>query len=763
MNWKNVHLILVREVRDQLRDRRTLFMIFVLPLLLYPLLGLSLFQITQFIREQPTKILVVGFEEPKGFPELVRADDDGTLHFADELFSKVDNVRLLQLTMGKPDDLNPASAAPPPQAKGEKTSADLAAEQLVQNGDYEAVIYFPPDFNAKLSEFRDRLKAVDRRQAGTAVEVDRLHVPSPRLYYNTAKEKSQLAYVRMREVFEKWTDAIGQQNLASRNLPALTAKPFDFAPFDVAEKQERDAALWSKILPFLLLIWALTGAFYPAVDLCAGEKERGTLETLLSSPAERNEIVWGKLLTVMLFSVTTAVLNILSMGLTGSLVMSQVPNFGPPPPLAPIWLFLALLPMSALFSALCIALASFARSTKEGQYYLMPLVLVTMPLVILPMAPSVELSLGISLIPVTGVVLLLKAMLEGRYLEAIPYIPPVVAITGSCCLLAVRWAVDQFNSESVLFREGERGGLTLWFRHLLRDREDTPSVAGATLCGVLIMTIYFFMSMAISPPSAVNISYLVKSTLTTQLVVILLPTLLMTVICARSFRQTLLLSLPSSKWAIPSAVLLALALHPTTLVIGQVLQKLYPVNPEIAKFGAFMFDAIQLHPWIVVATFALVPAVFEELAFRGFILSGFRHVGHRWRAIALTSLFFGLSHAAAVQQAINAAMLGLLLGYLAVQSGSILPGIAYHVTHNAAALILPIFLGPVIAEREPWGWVAHLSPQSTIETYHPFIVAAGIIAAGAVLRRVAQWPASLSYEEELTEAIRERSEAVTAA
>src|ERR1700741_435718 len=108
---------------------------------------------------------------------------------------------------------------------------------------------------------------------------------------------------------------------------------------------QRSAAMWSKILPFVLLIWALTGAFYPAVDLCAGEKEGGTLETLLSSPAERIEIVWGKLFTVMLFSVTTAVLNIRSMGITGSLVMKNLPGFGPPPPLAPLWLFIALLPV----------------------------------------------------------------------------------------------------------------------------------------------------------------------------------------------------------------------------------------------------------------------------------------------------------------------------------------------------------------------------------------------------------------------------------
>jgi len=746
MNWKNVHLILVREVRDQLRDRRTLFMIFVLPLLLYPLLGMSLFQITQFIREQPTKVLIVGFQEPADFPKLVRTDDDGTVHFADELFRNAESVRLLQL-------VKPAADAP-------QEIVDAAARAAVQNGEYEAIVQFPPDFNAKLLAFREKLSTVDEAgSAAQSADVERMLIPSPEIYYNTAKEKSQLAYVRLREVLDRWSDAIGRQNLTSRNLPASTARPFDYEQHDVADKHERDAALWGKILPFLLLIWALTGAFYPAVDLCAGEKERGTLETLLSSPAERIEIVWGKLFTVMLFSVMTAVLNILSMGITGSVVLKHLPNFGPPPPLAPIWLFLALLPMSALFSALCIALASFARSTKEGQYYLMPLVLVTLPLVILPMAPSIELNLGMSLIPVTGVVLLLKAMLEGRYWDVLPYMLPVTLVTGGCCLLALRWAVDQFNSENVLFRESERGGLGIWIRHLLRDREDTPSVPAALLCGVLILTVYFFMSVAIPRPATLTFEYFMTTAVVVQIAAILLPTLLMTVICTRSVRQTLLLYVPPS-FSLPGAVALALVLHPSVLVLGALLKRLYPVNPELLK----MNEALQGgSTWIIVAVMALVPAIVEELAFRGFILSGLRHIGNRWRAIVISAMFFGLCHNAAVQQAINAALLGLLLGYLAVQSGSIVTGMAFHVTHNTAALLLPSLVGNWILDNPEWKWVAQLSEKGGLETYHPLIVAAGIVVAGAILRRFAKMQAALTYEEELSEAIRERSEQATAA
>ena len=91
----------------------------------------------------------------------------------------------------------------------------------------------------------------------------------------------------------------------------------------------RRAAFWSKVLPFVVFIWALTGAFYPAVDLCAGEKERGTLETLLSSPAERSEIVMGKLLTIMGFSSATSLLNLLSMAITGTAVIVLQPGSFP--------------------------------------------------------------------------------------------------------------------------------------------------------------------------------------------------------------------------------------------------------------------------------------------------------------------------------------------------------------------------------------------------------------------------------------------------
>src|SRR5207248_2206393 len=140
--------------------------------------------------------------------------------------------------------------------------------------------------------------------------------------------------------------------------------------------------LLGRVFPFILVMWSLAGALYPAVDLCAGEKERGTMETLLISPASREEIVWGKFLTIWVFSAATALLNLLSIAFTTWRFSGDVPGatFGAP---ALFWAVLLLLPLSAFFSAVCLSVGAYARSSKEGQYYLMPLFLVTMPLIFL--------------------------------------------------------------------------------------------------------------------------------------------------------------------------------------------------------------------------------------------------------------------------------------------------------------------------------------------------------------------------------------------
>ncbi|HEY4759548.1 MAG TPA: ABC transporter permease subunit, partial [Thermoguttaceae bacterium] len=306
MTFCNVKLILAREIRDQMRDRRTLFMIVVLPLLLYPLLGISFFQLAQFLQEQPSEVLILAGQNLEQLPPLFE-----NKQFAARLFSDEDRADLLELYFA-PDE--------PREKIQDKNGWLEEARRQVEAGRFDAALYFPPDFVERLNYFRQAIEDRVRNRAAIKDSPDlkiHLSVPSPEIIYTTATEKSQIAFVRLSEVLRRWTELIGEENLVAGGLPSEAIRPFTLESADLAlESGLRGAATWAKIMPVMLLIWALTGAFYPAIDLCAGEKERNTLETLLSSPAQRSEIVLGKLAAIMLFSVVTAVLNLLSVGIT---------------------------------------------------------------------------------------------------------------------------------------------------------------------------------------------------------------------------------------------------------------------------------------------------------------------------------------------------------------------------------------------------------------------------------------------------------------
>src|SRR5262249_34935329 len=136
-------------------------------------------------------------------------------------------------------------------------------------------------------------------------------------------------------------------------------------------------------------------------------------------------------------------------------------------PLGLIGCVVLLLPLSAFFSALALAIGAFARSSKEGQYYLVPVFLVTMPLTLASMVPGVELNLFTSLLPVAGVSLLMQRVIASSSVQQVPwlYFGPVLAMLCLCGWFSLRWAVFQFRREAVLFREAERLELGLWVRY----------------------------------------------------------------------------------------------------------------------------------------------------------------------------------------------------------------------------------------------------------------------------------------------------------
>ena len=803
----NALLIFVREVRDQLRDKRTLFMLIVLPLLLYPTLGIGMFYATLMFNEAPRNVVVLGADELPS-TSLLATTDDGRYQIDPKYFGNPADAEKLRVATDAEFDRPPveviADPATDPFAReralrveaatavadqvgqleqlraeigpllgqDERSQTDLATESLTADqrqrladlelaadaltqqisqrlaaADIQILMLVPDGFRQELEEFNQQIGNRDPN-----ADPDELTArPRPQIVQNTADEKSAAAVRRVNAAVRAWERTLLSERLKEANLPSELAQPVNATPLDVARSEERAANVWSRLFPFLLILMSVTGAFYPAIDLGAGEKERGTMETLLICPATRGEIVTGKFFTVFAFSLITTVLNILSMGATGGFLI-DVASVGPssgfelPPPSALAWVVLFALPMAAMFSALSLALAMFARSSKEGQYYLTPLVTVTIGLALFASAPQIGISPFYSIMPVVGPALLLKGFLSpGTTENLLWYLPPVLISSVGYSVLALWWARDQFDREEILFREADRFDLASWLRQLITEKAETPTFAEGLVCLFILMLLQLVALKVFRPLMLEGSAQaIMTSVVMQQTLMLLLPAVLLGFALTANIRKTFLLYLPSPR-LLAAGFALPLLLHPLTLELSAFLDQHFfePLPESFAKALEPLSDS-AVPWWIAVAVFALTPAICEEVVFRGFLLTGFS-TGRRWTlGIICSSLAFGLIHVVP-QQVFNAALLGLVLGVLATRSGSLLPGIAFHVIYNGLQVARTRAVESAI-DFAAWPDAIVTAEETGLRYGWGLLVVCGVIAAGVLIWLVRQ-PISRRFEK----------------
>ncbi len=438
MRWPIVRLIAFREARDQLRDRRTMFLILGLPLLMYPLfvgVGIVSFSI---LKDKKLVVGVVGAEFlPKPGVDIAAATGGpaGVAFQMKQFPPLIANEQFLDKYL--PDDPELAASGMPVYK-----SIPTEDKSLLPSRQVDALLVIEPGFAEKL---------------------ERGERPSMRIFGRDGEENSKRAVRSVTGVLRKWTGDVK----AARFARAGHRPDFD-NPVDIRDPQTdksnvnkmtdelRDVGV--KLIPLLLVMWVLTGAIYPAIDMTAGEKERGTMETLLISPAERSEIVAGKFFAVTFLGFGTAIWNIMLM--VGAVAIAQL--FLKSPLLDLVGLaecVLVSLPVAMLFAAGCLTLGVFARSTKEGNYYMVPMFFVVLPLAYWSMAPGMELDAKMSWVPITNALLLQQRLMAVRT-DPFPWqhVPAVFASMSLCISLGLWGAVRQFQREAVLFREAQQGG-----------------------------------------------------------------------------------------------------------------------------------------------------------------------------------------------------------------------------------------------------------------------------------------------------------------
>ena len=403
MSLHNVGIVYRKELIDSLRDRRTVISMIAVPLLLMPLLMIgfgvvSVALLGRAMKEIPKVMILGGEDSPRVMAELSRLKD-------------------VEIVPSKPD---------------------YADE--ISNKEIRAAVEIPPGFDAKLG-------------AGEATTV--------KIYMYEGELKSGFGAERLQRFFQKLRDRAVHEQLEARHLPDSLARPFDILQQNVAPPEKVGGAILGGLVPYFVILLCMTGAMYPAMDLTAGEKERGTIETILCSPVSRTHLVLGKFLMVLTASIATAILAIVSMsasfGAGKELLLGAVSDEAAAAALqititgkAIASIFLVVLPVAVFFSAALLALSLFAKSYKEAQSYISPLMIVMVMPAVAALLPGVELTPILALVPVLNTSLVSKEIIAGTYHWNL--IAVIFLSSSAYAAFALAIAVKLFQREDVLFR-----------------------------------------------------------------------------------------------------------------------------------------------------------------------------------------------------------------------------------------------------------------------------------------------------------------------
>lgn len=399
-------LIFKKEILELLRDKKTLFFMIALPLIVFPVIfgALGYFAVEQ-VKESETKTLTYTVSGAEYAPQLIDA------------LKKVETLKLVEVEVD--------------------TSDEDALSKVIDSGKLDFVLEIPSNYGD------------DVLTSGQIVL---------KLYLNDAQLNSvQRRILDVTKEIEKASQRKGFAALgADENTQKALLDPIKLEKVNLADSREQAGAQFGGLIPYFMFILCLQGAMIPAADVGAGEKERGTLETLLLSPVERHSIVLAKFLTISTAGVTTALITVFSMAVWTLVASLQIKSGAIVEFISAIdWIdfvlvFLMLVPVVATFSSLLLALSIYARSFKEAQSYMTPLMIITFIPIIITLLPGIELKGMWAWIPLTNVALAIKELVKGT----MDYVQ-LVGIFGSSVLLAgvlLAFSVYWFKQEKVLFR-----------------------------------------------------------------------------------------------------------------------------------------------------------------------------------------------------------------------------------------------------------------------------------------------------------------------
>ncbi len=397
-----------KELQDTVRDRRTLMSMVVLPMVLMPLIMVVMFKLielqVQSLEEKTVKIAIVNKGEAS--PDFVEY---------------LENQEKIAVAVEEGD-----------------------YETAIREKRIEAAVTVPSDLSTQLAS-----------QQPVSVEI----------MYNSINETSGQAYSLINQAVTVYNQNLLSGRFATQSIDPTILSGVTLTPKDISTREEKGGFGLGFILPLFIVMWAITGGQYTAIDVSAGERERKTLEALLLTPVSRLQIVLGKFLAVGTVSLISVVVSIGSMYAAVSYFGSEIINSGGASvsgsgldfnftvqPQAIFLLLLISLLIIAMFAAILLSIAIFAHSFKEAESYISPsYLIVILPTVLVNSMPGFVPPDWFFLLPVVNAVLLFKEILIGTY--SLMHISFSVISLLVCATVAIFVATKIYQQESVLFRE----------------------------------------------------------------------------------------------------------------------------------------------------------------------------------------------------------------------------------------------------------------------------------------------------------------------
>lgn len=406
MKMSNVKTIFLKELKDTLRDRRTMFLAFLMPILMMPVIMIGIL-----------KLQMSAISDIQGERQIVVVE--GLDQLPTDLRSQLENDTTVTV----------------------KSSTEFSGKDLKQEviaGRIPAYVLVPERFGQSLD-----------LESQTDIEV----------YYEGTEERSSAAYSKVKELLTSYREGVVTARVQKRNLPEDLLEPYKIVNVNLAPPAKQSGKFFGMLIPYFIVLTCFLGAMSPATDLGAGEKERGTIETLLVAPATRGEFVIGKYLVVLLTSITAGILTLSSMAVSFKyfanskemMMMKSMMNIQVGFDSVAL-ILLVVVPLAGIFAAITLAVSIFAKSAKEAQGYLGMLNFLLVFPAFVSMIPGMKISPQTALIPVVNTSLIIKSVLSepdsiNWGLVMLAFFA-TFAFAAACLVFCKKW----FEREEVLFR-----------------------------------------------------------------------------------------------------------------------------------------------------------------------------------------------------------------------------------------------------------------------------------------------------------------------